>query len=70
MALSLIGMFSVTAQGASSPAGSPGTGSLTTQLVRLGQDVARLRAAMQEKDWNDLGTGMSLIGIANFYDTK
>ena len=29
-----------------------------------------LRAAMQEKDWNDLGTGMSLIGIANFYDTK
>lgn len=45
MALSLIGMFSVTAQGASSPAGSPGTGSLTTQLVRLGQDVARLRAA-------------------------
>ena len=27
-----------------------------------------LRAAMQEKDWNSLGMGMSLIGIANFAD--
>jgi len=49
-----------------------GYGCWAEGVVPKKDDYAKgsLRAAMQEKDWNDLGTGMSLIGIANFYDTK